>query len=121
MGRIVSLGETRFEVTAIRQDECWLAHAERSDRPGRYGPLFGGDTEAEATDRVVAWLGWQQEHEAALSRLQDAQRAYQRAVAGSAFATAGDGPTPDVAHDALDEMEAARAALEEIRERQPSS
>ncbi|HVC19054.1 MAG TPA: hypothetical protein VNE16_03180 [Vicinamibacterales bacterium] len=119
MGRTVSVGDARFDVTAVSRGDRWVAQADRGDRHDRYGPVFEGDTEAEAIDRVAVWLVWQQEHEEALRSLQAAQRVYQRTVAGSAFAAA-DGPTPDVERDALDQMEAARARLEEIRERQPS-
>ena len=38
-----------------------------------------------------AWKAWQREHTAALEALQEAQRAYHRTIAGSAFASPTEG------------------------------
>ena len=67
-----------------------------------------------------AWLAWQREHTAALEALQQAQRAYHRTIAGSAFASPTEGPTPiELQRESLDLVEAARVRLDAIRARQP--
>ena len=66
------------------------------------------------------WLAWQREHAAALEALQQAQRAYHRTIAGSAFASQTEGPTAiELRNESLEVVEAARVHLDEIRSRQP--
>lgn len=66
------------------------------------------------------WLAWQREHAAALEALQQAQRAYHRTIAGSAFASPTEGPTAiELQKESLEVLEAARVRLDEIRLRQP--
>ena len=66
------------------------------------------------------WLEWQREHAAALEALQQAQRAYHRTIAGSAFASPTEGPSPvELQKESLDAVEAARVRLDEIRLRKP--
>ena len=68
------------------------------------------------------WLEWQREHAAALEVLQQAQRAYHRTIAGSAFASPTEGPSPvEMQKESLDAVEAARVRLDEIRARQPEA
>jgi hypothetical protein len=68
------------------------------------------------------WLEWQREHAAALESLQQAQRAYHRAIAGSAFASPTEGPSSvEMQKESLDAVEAARVRLDEIRARQPEA
>ena len=68
------------------------------------------------------WLEWQREHAAALESLQQAQRAYHRTIAGSAFASQTEGPSPvEMQKESLDAVEAARVRLDEIRARQPEA
>jgi hypothetical protein len=68
------------------------------------------------------WLEWQREHTAALEALQQAQRAYHRTIAGSAFASATEGPSAaEIQKEALDAVEAARVRLDEIRGRKPEA
>ena len=69
-----------------------------------------------------AWLAWQREHAAALEALQQAQRAYHRTIAGSAFASAAEGPgAAGMQKVSLDAVEAARVRLDEIRGRKPEA
>ena len=69
-----------------------------------------------------AWLEWQREHSAALEALQEAQRAYHRTIAGSAFASPSEGPTAiELQKESLDIVEAARVRLDEIRNRRPDA
>ncbi len=121
MTRHLSFGDARFEIAARPDGAQWVAQARREDRRESHGPAFRAASEMEALDRCAAWLTWQQEHEAALRALQAAQRTYQRAVTAGAFAPPADGPGPDAEREALQEMEAARVRLEEVRERQPSA
>ena len=66
------------------------------------------------------WQEWQREHEAALEALQQAQRAYHRTIAGSAFASPTEGPSAiELQKESLDAVEAARVRLDEIRGRRP--
>jgi hypothetical protein len=68
------------------------------------------------------WLEWQREHAAALESLQQAQRAYHRTIAGSAFASPTEGPSPiELQKESLDAVEAARVRLDEIRGRKPEA
>ncbi len=67
------------------------------------------------------WQKWQREHAAALEVLQQAQRAYHRTIAGSAFASPTDGPTAiELQQESLKAVEAARVRLDEIRSRMPA-
>ena len=66
------------------------------------------------------WQEWQHEHAAALEALQQAQRAYHRTIAGSAFASPTEGPSAtELQKESLDAVEAARVRLDEIRGRRP--
>ena len=66
------------------------------------------------------WIAWQREHAAALEALQEAQRAYHRTVAGSAFANPSEGPAAvEVQKASLEKLEAARIRLDEVRARRP--
>ena len=67
-----------------------------------------------------AWKAWQREHTAALEALQEAQRAYHRTIAGSAFASPTEGPSAtELQKESLDAVEAARVRLDEVRARNP--
>ena len=66
------------------------------------------------------WLEWQREHAAALDALQQAERAYHRTIAGSAFASATEGPTSiELQKESLEALEAARVRLDAIRAAKP--
>jgi hypothetical protein len=68
------------------------------------------------------WHEWQREHAAALEALQEAQRAYHRTIAGSAFASPTEGPSAtEMQKESLDAVEAARVRLDEIRQRKPEA
>jgi hypothetical protein len=67
-----------------------------------------------------AFAVWQREHAAALAELQDAQRAYHRAVATTAFQGAADEPSAEEMRRAsLETLDAARIKLDEVRARRP--
>jgi hypothetical protein len=72
------------------------------------------------TEKSQAWIAWQAEHAAALEALQQAQRAYHRTIAGSAFASPAEGPSAiELQKESLEVVEAARVHLDEVRARQP--
>jgi hypothetical protein len=68
------------------------------------------------------WLEWQHQHAAALEALQQAQRAYHRTIAGSAFASPAEGQSAiELRKESLRAVVAARVRLDEIRGRRPHS
>jgi hypothetical protein len=98
----------------------WVAFAERRDNGDRFGIECTGATELEATERLERWLAWQAEHASALENLQQAERAYHRSIAGSAFASVTEGPSAvEIQKESLDAVEAARVKLDEVRARRP--
>jgi len=69
---------------------------------------------------AVSFVAWQSEHAAALEALQDAQRVYHRTVATTAFRGAADEPSVvEMRRVSLDELDAARIKLDEVRARRP--
>ena len=63
---------------------------------------------------------WQREHATALAELQEAQRAYHRTVATTAFQGAADEPTAEeMRRTSLEALDAARIKLDEVRARRP--
>ena len=116
----ITIGEARYRLICHRRDGQWIAHAEREDdrrsvRHRMRGAHRGG--RGRAAER---WLDWQREHAAALEALQQAERAYHRTIAGSAFASPSEGPSPiELQKESLEAVEAARVRLDEVRARRP--
>ena len=105
-----------------REDGQWIARAKRTDSGDPFGIECVGANEPEARARLERWLEWQQEHAAALAALQDAERAYYRTIAGSAFARATEGPSAlEMQKESLDAVEAARLRLDDVRARRPEN
>jgi hypothetical protein len=116
----ITVGARAYHLVASGREGRWVARAERVESGDRFGVECHGATEAEALARLTAWLRWQDEHLAALAALQEAEREFHRAVAGSAFANPTEGPTPtEMQKAALGRVEAARVRLDEVRGRQP--
>ena len=116
----MSIGNMRYRLDAVERDGKWIARAVRTDTGDPFGIECSGDTKAAAIDRLERWLDWQHEHSAALRALQQAENAYHRTIAGSAFANPTEGPTPiEMQKDALELVEAARNRLDELRARKP--
>jgi hypothetical protein len=116
----ISIGDTKYRVAAEQRDGQWFAHAERADTGDRFGIECGGGSEAAAVDAVARWLEWQHEHTAALEALQDAERAYHRTIAGSAFVSSSEGPSAiELQKESLEHLEASRVRLDEVRARRP--
>ena len=113
-------GEGVYRIRTTPSGPLWVAWAERVADGVRFGIECEAATEAEAAARLTRWLQWQGDHAAALAALQQAERDYHRTIAGSAFASAAEGPSPvEMQHEALKAVEAARRQLDEIRARKP--
>ncbi len=109
-----------FRVVVVEREGRWVAHAERDETGRPFGIECAGATEREAVDRLTTWIDWQQEHSAALEALLNAERAYHRTIAGSAFASPIEGPSPvEMQKESLAAVEAARVRLDEVRARKP--
>jgi hypothetical protein len=104
-------------IIAVERGGEWHAHAVRVDTGDQFGIECRGASRAEATARMAAWLEWQQAHVDALHALQDAERAYHRVVAGSAFDAADEATA--ARRRSLAVLDAARAALDAVRARRP--
>jgi hypothetical protein len=116
----LSIGDRRYRLSAVERDGQWVATAVREEAEERFGIACTAPSEYEAVERLERWLQWQSEHQAALDNLQHAERAYQRTIAGSAFASPVEGPSPiELQKESLDEVERARRRLDEIRARRP--
>ena len=113
-------GSSPYRIVTEQRDGQWFAHAVRTDTGGRFGVECCADSEAAAKDRLRRWLEWQSEHTAALEALQQAERAYHRTIAGSAFASTTEGPSAiEIQKESLEQVEAARVRLDEVRARKP--
>jgi hypothetical protein len=118
--RYISIGGVAYRLNAVERDGQWVARAERDESGRQFGAEHSGATETAALDGLSQWLEWQDEHQKALEALQGAERAYHRAIAGSAFATAAEGPTAsELQKESLDALEMARIRLDEVRNRKP--
>ena len=74
------------------------------------------------TGPIETFAQWQREHAAALEELQDAQRAYHRTVAATAFQGTADEPSAEEMRRAsLEALDAARIKLDEVRARRPET
>jgi len=84
---IVAIGETRYRIVCEQRKDRWFARALRDDNGDPFGVECVGGSEHDAADRLTRWLTWQAEHAAGLAALQQAERAYHRTIACSAFAS----------------------------------
>ena len=109
-----------YRIITSERDGQWIARARRADTGDPFGVECSGASVEEATRRLTAWLDWQREHTAALEALQRAEQAYHRTIAGSAFASAVEGPSAvELQQESLDALETARVRLDEVRARKP--
>ena len=117
---LIVIGNVQYRVVCAQREGRWLAHAVQADTGDLFGVECAGGSEAEAIDRLTRWLTWQSEHATALAALQQAERAYHRTIAGSAFTNPSEGPTPiELQRESLEQVEAARTRLDDIRNRRP--
>ncbi len=120
--KLLTLGSVRYRLSAVERDGQWIAHAVGDDTGEPFGIECAGPGEQEAIARLTRWLEWQAEHTAALADLQDAERAYHRTIAGSAFASPSEGPSAiEMQKESLEALETARVRLDEIRARRPGT
>jgi hypothetical protein len=109
-----------YSIETIERDGQWIARARRQDNGDPFGIECAGATKTEAEARLTRWIEWQREHTAALAALQQAEQAYHRTIAGSAFASPTEGPTAvELQKESLNAVEAARLRLDDIRSRKP--
>lgn len=109
-----------YRIDTTQRDGQWIARARRVDTGDPFGIECSGPSEAEAVARLNRWLDWQREHTAALDALQQAERAYHRTIAGSAFVSATEGLSAiEMQKESLEAVEAARVRLDEVRARKP--
>ena len=119
--REVAAGGVVYRISSLERDGQWIACAENAATGARFGIECSGPTEEQSLARMAGWLEWQAEHTAALAALQQAERAYHRTIAGSAFASPTEGPSAiEMQKDSLEAVEAARTRLDEVRARRPS-
>lgn len=110
----------KCRIVCEERDAQWIARAVREDTGDPFGIECAGPTREAATARLTRWLDWQREHAAALEALQQAERAYHRTIAGSAFVSPVEGPSAvELQRESLEAVEAARVRLDEIRTRRP--
>jgi hypothetical protein len=120
--RRLAIGDRTYRIGAEQRDGRWTARAGRDDTGDAFGVEATGESEEEAIDRLKRWLQWQHYHTEALDALQAAERAYHRAIAGSAFASPTEGPSAiELQKEALDALEAARTRLDTIRAQRPET
>jgi hypothetical protein len=116
----ITIGGARLVLRAAERDGRWVARAEREENKDPFGVECTAATEEAAVAKLTAWLEWQGEHAVALTALQQAERAYHRTIAGSAFANPTEGPgAVELQKESLNAVEAARVRLDEVRARQP--
>jgi len=116
----IALNAKRYRLTATGRDREWIARAIDVATGDPFGIECAGESEDEAIARLTRWLEWQAEHAAALAELQQAERAYHRTVAGSAFASPIEGPSAvEMQKESLAVVEAARVRLDDVRARKP--
>jgi hypothetical protein len=114
------IGDCTYRLGASADLGRWVSFAFRADTGERFGIVCAGATEGEAVDRLAKWLRWQHDHTTALRVLQECERDYHRTVAGSAFAAS----THDLLgveqrRASLDQVDAARRRLDEVRASRP--
>jgi hypothetical protein len=117
--KTVTIDGAAFTIEAARRDQEWQAEA-RTAGGERYGPAIVDRDPDAAVARVERWLVWQRDHDAKLRALQEAEQAYHRTIAGSAFVAEADGASRfELQAEALKRLERARMALDEARARKP--
>ena len=116
----IAIGDSTYDLAAEQRSGRWIAYAVRIGTQERFGIESSGETEHDAIERLTRWLTWQREHSDALSALQHAEQAYHRVLAGSAFAGPDEPSAIELQKESLDQVEAARVRLDEVRARRPN-
>ncbi|MFN7916139.1 MAG: hypothetical protein U0Q55_12440 [Vicinamibacterales bacterium] len=116
----LTIGSTLYDLATTERNGQFSAHAVTGEKRERFGIETTGSSAAEALDKLTRWLEWQHEHTLALAALQQAERAYHRAMGDAAFAIARDLHAPDVSKTSLEQVDAARRSLDDVRGRRPA-
>lgn len=116
----LTLGPHTYTLHTTEQAGTATAHAVRVDTGDRFGIDVSGNSEPEALDKLTRWLEWQYAHTQALEALQQAERAYHRSMADAAFAIARDSHAVDGSKASLEQVDAARKTLDDVRGRRPN-
>ena len=117
----LTVGNTAYRLVTTEQSGQWTAHALRAETGERFGVETTAETAFDAIGGLARWLEWQHEHTCALDSLQQAERAYHRSVADVAFA-ASDNVIAMVGRRAsLEQVDAARQRLDDVRARRPNA
>ena len=120
--RCICIGDRHYRIVTVARDGEWAARAELVATGERFGIECSGQTDTAAIEHLAQWLNWQHEHASALDALQEAERAYHRTIAGSAFANPTEGPTAiELQKEAFNKVDAARVRLDEVRARRVGS
>lgn len=116
----LTIASTLYDLGTTEKNGQFTAHAVTGEKRERFGIETTGASAAEALDKLTRWLEWQYEHTQALAALQQAERAYHRAMGDAAFAIARDLNAPDVSKVSLEQVDAARRVLDDVRGRRPN-
>ena len=110
----------QFNIRVSRRDGHSVAHAVRAETGDRFGADFTGGSDDEAVASLTKWLEWQSDHAAALEALQEAERAYHRAVAGHMLAGETDRSSAGQERtECLEQVASVRKRLDDVRARRP--
>ena len=115
----LSIGHTAYRLVATERNGQWTTHAVRTDSGERFGIEATAPSEPEAANRLTRWLEWQFEHTQALGALQQAERAYHRAMADAAFSVSADSVASG-SRTSLELVDAARMQLDDVRAQRPN-
>ena len=116
----LTIGRVMYRLVTTERSGQWTAHAVRADSGERYGVETISQAEQDAVSRLAGWLEGQHEHTQALEALQQAERAYHRALADAAFAVSADSQAPGGSKASLAVVDAIRAQLDDVRVRRPN-
>lgn len=116
---VVQFGNTSFQLHTREHSGSYVAHACRGESAERFGIETTAASADEALSKLTRWLEWQHQHTDAFTRLQEAERAYHRAMTEAAFSD--DQSAVDAGRkQSLDTMTAARHHLDDVRARRPN-
>ena len=116
----ITIADATYDLFAEQRSGRWIAYAVSVSTGERFGIECSGESDREAIERLARWLTWQREHADALAALQHAEQAYHRVLAGSAFAGPDEPSAVELQKESLDQVEAARVRLDEVRARRPN-
>jgi hypothetical protein len=118
--KTLTIGTDEYRLVASERDGQWVAVAERAGTGERFGIECAGASEAAAVWSLCHSSQRASRSTAALAALQQAEHAYHRTIAGSAFASPTEGPSAvELQKESVEQVEEARVRLDDIRSRKP--